>query len=254
MEELAKAQMSTTDIIMGDVKAIKNAITGGVVTAGQVTRETEGARRTLTTFTGAGSELVTSEGTRKQTERALRDIGQLVDDLRDDSVGMTDDIIKYLERAGTQLGDIDASVKKSLEEAAEKISQNLGDESMVERLTKEMVNTVRGQFTTAENIKDQPISSIITGSQTPISGNQNLTSYATQLTAQNSKVEMAGGIKIEVKFDNLPSDLTPAQKEQIMKQITDQFNSLAVQNFVQNIVKKNDPMGNNATQYLGGSQ
>ena len=65
---------------------------------------------------------------------------------------------------------------------------------------------------------------------------------------------MAGGIKIEVKFDNLPSDLTPAQKEQIMKQITDQFNSFAVQNFVQNIVKENNPMGNNATQYLGGLQ
>ena len=34
MEELAKAQMSTTDIIMGDVKAIKEALTGGVVTSG----------------------------------------------------------------------------------------------------------------------------------------------------------------------------------------------------------------------------
>lgn len=254
MEELAKAQMSTTDIIMGDVKAIKQALTGGAVTAGQVTRETEGARRTLTTFTGAGSELVSSEGTRKQTERALKDLGQLVDDLRDDKVGMTDDIINYLERAGTQLGDIDASVRKSLEEAATKISQNLGDQSMVERLTKEMVDTVKSQFTTEDNIKNQPISSIITGGQTPISGNQSLTSYASQLTGQNTKVEMAGGIKIEVKFDNLPSDLTPAQREQITKQITDQFNSLAVQNFVQNIVKKNDPMGNNATQYLGGSQ
>ena len=254
MEELAKAQMSTTDIIMGDVKAIKEALTGGVVTSGQVTKETEGARRALTTFTGAGSELVSSEGTRKQTERALKDLGQLVDDLRDDKVGMTDDVINYLERAGTQLGDIDASVKKSLEEAATKISQNLGDQSMVERLTKEMVDTVKSQFTTEDNIKNQPISSIITGGQTPISGNQSLTSYASQLTGQNTKVEMAGGIKIEVKFDNLPSDLTPAQREQITKQITDQFNSLAVQNFVQNIVKKNDPMGNNATQYLGGSQ
>ena len=254
MEELAKAQMSTTDIIMGDVKAIKEALTGGVVTSGQVTKETEVARRALTTFTGAGSELVSSEGTRKQTDRALLDLGQLVDDLRDDKVGMTDDVINYLERAGTQLGDIDASVKKSLEEAATKISQNLGDQSMVERLTKEMVDTVKSQFTTEDNIKNQPISSIITGGQTPISGNQSLTSYASQLTGQNTKVEMAGGIKIEVKFDNLPSDLTPAQREQITKQITDQFNSLAVQNFVQNIVKKNDPMGNNATQYLGGSQ
>ena len=208
----------------------------------------------MTTFTGAGSELVSSEGTRKQTDRALLDLGQLVDDLRDDKVGMTDDVINYLERAGTQLGDIDASVKKSLEEAATKISQNLGDQSMVERLTKEMVDTVKSQFTTEDNIKNQPISSIITGGQTPISGNQSLKSYASQLTGQNTKVEMAGGIKIEVKFDNLPSDLTPAQREQITKQITDQFNSLAVQNFVQNIVKKNDPMGNNATQYLGGSQ
>jgi hypothetical protein len=252
MEELAKAQMSTTDIIMGDVKAIKEALTGGVVTSGQVTRETEGARRTLTTFTGAGSELVSSEGTRKQTERALKDLGQLVDDLRDDKVGMTDDIINYLERAGTQLGDIDASVKKSLEEAATKISQNLGDQSMVERLTKEMVDTVKSQFTTEDNIKNQPISSIITGSQTPISGNQNLsTAVAAATTTQTTKIEFTGGARFQVDFSNLPSDLTPAQKEQIIKTFSDQLNTFAAQTFVQNLNKSNNPLGNNATQYFG---
>ena len=254
MEELAKAQMSTTDIIMGDVKAIKNAITGGVVTAGQVTRETEGTRRLLTNMTGTVSESLTSKAVRGETTQFLGDIEQLVKDLGDDSVSSRDDLINYLEKAGLQLANIENSVMKSLEESANKISANIGDESMVERLAGQIDSTIRNQLTTEENIKNQPISSLITGSQTPISGNQNLTSYATQLTAQNSKVEMAGGIKIEVKFDNLPSDLTPAQKEQIMKQITDQFNSFAVQNFVQNIVKENNPMGNNATQYLGGLQ
>jgi hypothetical protein len=254
MEELAKAQMSTTDIIMGDVKAIKNAITGGVVTAGQVTRETEGTRGLLTNMTGTVSESLTSKAVRGETTQFLGDIEQLVKDLGDDSVSSRDDLINYLEKAGLQLANIENSVMKSLEESANKISANIGDESMVERLAGQIDSTIRNQLTTEENIKNQPISSLITGSQTPISGNQNLTSYATQLTAQNSKVEMAGGIKIEVKFDNLPSDLTPAQKEQIMKQITDQFNSFAVQNFVQNIVKENNPMGNNATQYLGGLQ
>lgn len=254
MEELAKAQMSTTDIIMGDVRAIKNAITGGVVTAGQVTRETEGTRRLLTNMTGTVSESVTSGAVRGETTRFLGDIEQLIKDLGDDSVSSRDDLINYLEKAGLQLADIENNVMKSLEESANKISENIGDKSMVERLAGQIDSTIRNQLTTEDNIKNQPISSLITGSQTPISGNQNLTSYATQLTAQNSKVEMAGGIKIEVKFDNLPSDLTPAQKEQIMKQITDQFNSFAVQNFVQNIVKENNPMGNNATQYLGGSQ
>lgn len=253
MEELAKAQMSTTDIIMGDVRAIKNAITGGVVTAGQVTRETEGTRRLLTNMTGTVSESVTSGAVRGETTRFLGDIEQLIKDLGDDSVSSRDDLINYLEKAGLQLADIENNVMKSLEESANKISENIGDKSMVERLAGQIDSTIRNQLTTEDNIKNQPISSLITGSQTPISANQNLTSYATQLTAQNSKVEMAGGIKIEVKFDNLPSDLTPAQKEQIMKQITDQFNSFAVQNFVQNIVKENNPMGNNATQYLGGS-
>lgn len=254
MEELAKAQMSTTDIIMGDVKAIKNAITGGVVTAGQVTRETEGTRRLLTNMTGTVSESVTSEAVRGETTQFLGDIEQLVKDLGDDSVSSRDDLINYLEKAGLQLADIENNVMKSLEESANKISENIGDKSMVERLAGQIDSTIRNQLTTEDNIKNQPISSIITGGQTPISGNQSLTSYASQLTGQNTKVEMAGGIKIEVKFDNLPSDLTPAQKEQIMKQVTDQFNSFAVQNFVQNIVKKDNPLGNNATQYLGGSQ
>lgn len=254
VEEIAREQMSATDVIMNDVKAIKEAITGGVVSARQVTQETEGSRRLLTNMTGTVSESVTSEAIRGETTQFLGDISQLVKDLGDDSVSSKDDLINYLEKAGLQLANIENNVMKSLEESANKISENIGDESMVERLAGQLDTTIRNQFTTSENIKNQPISSLITGSQTPISGNQNLTSYATQLTSQNSKVEMAGGIKIDVKFDNLPSDLTPAQREQIMKQITDQFNSFAVQNFVQNIVKENNPMGNNATQYLGGSQ
>lgn len=254
VEEIAREQMSATDVIMNDVKAIKEAITGGVVSARQVTQETEGARRLLTNMTGTVSESVTSEAVRGETTQFLGDISQLVKDLGDDSVSSKDDLINYLEKAGLQLANIENNVMKSLEESANKISENIGDESMVERLAGQLDSTIRNQFTTGENIKSQPISTLITGSQTPISGNQNLTSYATQLTSQNSKVEMAGGIKIDVKFDNLPSDLTPAQREQIMKQITDQFNSFAVQNFVQNIVKENNPMGNNATQYLGGSQ
>jgi hypothetical protein len=52
LEEIAKAQMTTSDVMMGDLKAIRNKFVGGIVTANQSQQTAEGVRRAATTLTG----------------------------------------------------------------------------------------------------------------------------------------------------------------------------------------------------------
>ena len=43
---------------------------------------------------------------------------------------------------------------------------------------------------------------------------------------------MMGGIKIDFNFNGASSDLTPAQKEQVIKMFTDQMNTLGMKQFM----------------------
>lgn len=242
MEEIARAQMTTSDLIKGDVAAIRAKIVGGAVTAGQVLEGREGLRRGVTTLSGGLSRMGETKDVRKESERAIGDLSKFVSDLQDKNMSTTDALQKYLERAGSQMGGIEEKFKESLKKTAEEIRNNTGDKTAIERLMKQgydyVLDKVDSKQPQQQPTGNQPISSLIEGRQTQM---KEAASTATQINAQNSKVEFAGGIKVDVNFSGEAANLSPQQKEQVTKMFVDTMSSLNYQQFQTNTNAPRNP-------------
>jgi DNA primase len=251
VEDIGRSQLKTTDVIMNDLKAIKQKVVGGVVTAPQATQYTEGARRTVSAFTGAAADSFDTSDVRRETQTAIGDLETLVKDLGSGNKNSVDAIADYLERAGTQLTNLDTKVKNSLEETSRKVQENLGDKTAVERYTKDLLGTLQVELDKGTDVKNQPISSLVTGQQTPI-GNQNLsTSVSNTATAQSSKMDIGGTLNhnIVIKFENPPPNMTQAQLDMIAQSLSKTLNSPQYLASMQNNNKQFNPFGNNSPAY-----
>lgn len=251
LEDIAKAQMTTSDIMMGDLRALRNKFVGGVVTAGQVQEGSEGLRRGLTTVSGAASNIFETKDARREAETAIGDLGKFVDDLQNKNMSTTDALQKYLEKAGNQLGGLEDKFKNSMSKMVEEINKNTGDKTVYERLLKEgsgyILDKVNSNAIEKQQqvVGNQPISSLIEGRQTQV---RDASAAATAQGSQKSQVELAGGIKIDINFGGNATELTAAQKEQITKMFTDKMNSLDMKQYMYGTTVKQNPTKSD-TQY-----
>ena len=236
LEEIAKAQMTTSEVMMGDIKAIRNQFVGGIVTANQSQQTAEGVRRAATTLTGEVSDSFKTKDVRRETETALGDLGNLITELQSKNISTTDALSNYLTKAGNQLGSIEDKFKKTMTETAERVRANTGDKTAVERLMKEgydyILGKVESNATTQQSKSGISASSLIEGSRAQQIQQEVKGIASAQGGSQKSQVEMMGGIKIDFNFNGASSDLTPAQKEQVIKMFTDQMNTLGMKQFM----------------------
>jgi hypothetical protein len=237
MEEIARSQMKTSDLMLADVAAIRAKIVGGVVSAGQVLQTKEDVRSGITNVTGEFSKMGDTASVRKPVETGLSDIKKLIDDLKEGD-NYTEDVAKYLENSGKLLGKIEEDFKKSLEETGEKISQGFGYGSYEQKLT-DMIRGKIGETEASQQAAgNQPISSLLEGKQTQVRD-----VYATaQAASQNTevKVQLAGGI--EVNFTGAAADLSVQQKEQVTKMVVDRIGSMNWQQFAVNVTTQQNPL------------
>lgn len=233
LEDLARAQMSLSQTTTADVSAIRAKVVGGAVSAGQVLETREGIQRGVTAFTGAASRAGTTRDVRRESERAISDVGQLKDDILKNNMSITDALSKYLERAGNQAGEVSEKLKQSMTKALEEARVNTTDKTAIERAMQQgydyVLDKVAPKTDTQKNASGQPISSLIEGKQTQVQ--QAATGYAPTAGSQNQKVEFAGGIKVDVNFSGEAANLTAQQKEEVTKMFVDKMSSLNYQNF-----------------------
>lgn len=204
MEDIARAQMSTSELIMGDVGAIRAKIVGGVVSAGQALQTREDVRGAATAVTGGLSKMGETKDVRDETQSALRDLDALFKDLKnDDGKKATEKFSEYLMKAGTQLDNMESKFKKSLGETADNISKNMGDKTAVQSFLKEgydaLVGVVKTDAVAEKKPSSQPISSFIEGKQSQMTQSTNATSNPVQT---NAKVDVGGKIQVEFTTTN----------------------------------------------------
>lgn len=204
MEDIARAQMSTSELIMGDVGAIRAKIVGGVVSAGQVLQTREDVRGAATAVTGGLSKMGETKDVRDETQRVLRDLDTLFKDLKkDDGKKATDKFSEYLMKAGTQLDNMESKFKKSLGETADNISKNMRDKTAVQSFLKEgydaLVGVVKTDAVAEKKPSSQPISSFIEGKQSQVTQSTNAVSNPVQ---SNAKVDVGGKIQVEFTTTN----------------------------------------------------
>ena len=242
LEEIARAQMTNSDVIKGDVSAIRNAFLGGIISPRGLLQGVEGAKKVATTATGEVSKRLSStEEVRNQTTQFFGTLKDFIKDMSSGDIKTTDAAAKALTKVGTQMQGIEQSLIKNLTEAMEAARNKTGDSTAVERLARAGYDKLLGQPTGKKADGGRPISTLIEGNRS-----QQVQNEVKQIAAQGgvggkTQVDFGGGIKIDVNFSNLPSDLSPQQREQFTKMFIDKFNSVDVQQYITNVKTQGNP-------------
>jgi hypothetical protein len=232
MEEIARSQMSTSQVIMADVSAIRAKIVGGVVSAGQVLEAKEDIRGTVTNASGEFSKMGTTKSVRDVTETGITDLKTLYYDLTEGNKDSVTAISDYLNRSGDLLGQIEKDFKKSLEETAKQIRANADDDSIEAKLIDKISGKINEKETSLQQTSgSQVTSSLLEGRETQVQQVVNNTTT----TTTSSTLELGGTIRVEViaspGIDN----------ETIEKVVFKVFNSSEVQNILASSKRQGSP-------------
>ena len=239
LEELARSQMNLSEITKNDVAAIRAKVVGGAVSAGQVLDTREGIYRAGTALTGAVSNAGSTKDIRRESERAISDLGQLKDDVFKNNMSTTDALSKYFERAGNQAGEVNEKFKDTMTKAIEEARANTTDKTAIERAMQQGYDYVLGKVAPKAEEKraggNEPISSLIEGKQSQMKDAATQTGSYAPAGGQNSKVEVAGSIKIDITAPPGFSD------EKIQKLIYDKLNEQGFKDYIVNVTTAQNP-------------
>jgi hypothetical protein len=261
LEEIARKQMSYSDIIAGDVKAIKAAVVGGAVTQGDLLKLAESARGRSTDLTGSISKnLAKPEAVREELTKGLGDIKSLLDDVKSGNKKPTDALSDYLTKVGTQGEQINSklleSFNKSIKEARDTNPNQTGLDKMIDTKMKEIQTELEKKENEAR-VKEKNtvygnnnISSLIDGRQTK--DLKEKVSSTSTFGGKNKSVSYDGNININVNITGEGAkDFTPSQKEELNKAITNTVNSTEFRQAMFNNSKSSNPTKPSTDRYVG---
>ena len=240
LEEIARKQMSFSQIISSDVGAIKAAVIGGVVTQGDLLKVSESLRTATTSFTGAISRnFADPKMARDTVTESLGNLKELIKDVKGDKMSNSQAFSKALTRLGTQMSKGNAELNEKFKAALTEASTTKGGEGKIkdslnylyqETLSK-MSNT--DKTPNAKNVgnsvvKGNEFESLITGRGTS-DVKQAVTEGGSSMMGGNKQtVSYDGKIDVEFKITgDAASGLSPSQKEEMYKAITNAFNAEA---------------------------
>ena len=179
MEDIARAGMTTSKLILNDVGAIKDAVVRGAVSTSFVKDNMESLRKTITIPTGVVSDkLAKSEIFSKQSERASNAIRDAVSGLVSGNKNM-DEIVKELR---TKFADQGEDVKKTILSVTNQVYEDLKDKNL---------GFKTGEIGKMSNAAVRKIRELVEGkSETPKSGVTTATTNAAK-TANAKSVEVS---------------------------------------------------------------
>jgi hypothetical protein len=261
LEEIAKKQMSYSDAIAGDVKAIKAAIVGGAVTQKDLQKLSESARGRSTDLTNSVSKNFSNpEAVRGDLTKVLGDIKSLYDDIKSGAKKPTDALSDYLTKAGTQGEQINSklleSFNKSIKEARDKNPNQTGLDKMVEEGYNKILTELEKKEN-ADKIKEKNtvygnknISSLIEGRQTK--DLKEKTSGGSSFGSKDQKMTYDGNININVNITGEGAkDFSPSQREELNKAISSTINSTEFKQAMFSNSKSSNPLKPSTDSYVG---
>jgi hypothetical protein len=261
LEEIAKKQMSYSDAIAGDVKAIKAAIVGGAVTQKDLQKLSESARGRSTDLTNSVSKNFSNpDAVRGELTKGLGDIKSLYDDIKSGNKKPTDALSDYLTKAGTQGEQINSklleSFNKSIKEARDKNPNQTGLDKMVEEGYNKILTELEKKEN-ADKIKEKNtvygnknISSLIEGRQTK--DLKEKTSGDSSFGSKEQKMTYDGNININVNITGEGAkDFSPSQREELNKAISSTINSTEFKQAMFSNSKSSNPLKPSTDSYVG---
>jgi len=243
LEELAKDQMGVTEIISGNVKAIRDAFVGGIVSSRQVTGALEGGRRISQTTTDAlSNNLGNTPAYRKQSETLINTMEEFVKNLSDKGVSGKEAITQLADKFGKQYEDIQKQGQKSINDIAQEIVNKTTDKTVAERLLKKSV-------TSAVESTGGVIKPTVVGKSAFIEGSkskelqQTAASVAGGGSTDSRQVDVGGKITVDIQLPANFANLSTQQQQQFFDSA---INNPKFQNYILGLTKPSNPTKQNS--------
>jgi len=227
MEDIARAQMSVSEIIKGDVSAIRNALLNGLISPRTFLEGGEAARRVATNATGSvAKEMSSTKAVRDEVTTAFSDVGKLLKDLQSKDVKPGDALSDQLKRAQTQLDGIESKFKNSLNKSLENFYANTTDKTAFERGIKSGAGKLLDATGGAKRDASKPISSLIEGGRSQQIQNEVKQAASQSNIGGKQVITHDGNVTFNFNFTgDGAKNLSTSQMEQVTKAITNTLRS-----------------------------
>ena len=240
LEDLQRAQLTTTDLIYADLNAIKAKVVFGVVSPQTLLEGVEGARRVTTTASGEFSKSFKTEDVRNISESVFKSVGDLFKDVSSGKKDKKSAAADFLDKMQTLQDKTGANIIDGLKKTGINITEKLTDKTTGESALKQIFTDYFekfGQFDTAkgtDKVKNEQINSLMygkggTGKQLEAAGAKG---ESTTMTTK-STVDIGG--KIIVEFN------TPNGTELTKKMFDDWANSPQTKQYFANLSSPQNP-------------
>lgn len=240
MEEVARDQLTVTEMFANDIRAIKDKLLYGIVSSGPAVAFGEGVRGVVGSTTGALSQPVTPFGGGKEDLAAIRDqtsrfYRSLEDAIKGASEGdLAESLDKFLTESEDQFKGIETNFTDGMKKFIEESSQQMSEKTLGERLLKKALTELTGEIKDSETkagVAGQPLGKSL------IEGERSLTNQMLSATAgvtqQSSKVDFGGNVTIDLKIPAEFGKMNPRELEDMLERI---FNSQEFRNNINGII------------------
>lgn len=241
LEEIARSQMRFDEIMMNDIRAIKDKILYGVGSTTAAVRAGEGVRRTTEAVTGTlsstGKGYFDVQDIRGQANQFYNNLEELFKTKSKDELPKA--LNEFLEKSGKQFNELDKSFFSSMKNYAKEVTNKMGDETAGEEFLKKAMGELTGFVETVEKEKigSQPLGKFFIEGQQSISGQIQKT-MAPDAQPGVSKVDFGGGITIDVKLPPEYSKLDAKELQEILRRT---FQTQEFKNTIHGIVNSRTP-------------
>jgi hypothetical protein len=240
LEEIARGQMTYTEVMANDVSAIRMAVASGVVTQKEFLKGLKDVGEVGTSLTkNASKELANTGQVRDTVSGLIGDMKTLFLDLTGDNKSTETAFKDYLNN----LKEKGVKISESLQEKAIKILEASRDEldnsNSAQRTANRVYDTLIGGAKVNNIQGNRPISSLIEGNRT--TAIKENVSNSGSLVNQSSKNTFDGKIDINLNIKQDPQEtLTAKHKEEVSQIVVDVFHRTEIQQYMANVTSKDN--------------
>jgi hypothetical protein len=242
LEDTAREQLRLDQIIKNDIAAIRAVVVGGILTAPTLQRLNETIRDLTMDIGQTISKEFSTEGVRVSSETLLGDLKKNISDIVTGGKFDPETVFsKLIEGQTENLAKLGKEGKEKIEKISEKISVRL-----LEEFTGVRTNASAGQPSPNNTGTNFPLNTntgtITVLGQTGVNPNFNRGAFP---TSPQKPIEIDGDIDVNVKFQNLPTSLTPEQIAEVIRQFNIAINEGSFKDYIINLNRGESAFGPN---------
>ena len=239
--EIAKGQMTYTEVMANDVNAIRMAVAAGVVTQREFLKGLKDVGEVGTSLTkNAYKELANTGEVRDFTSARLGDMRTLFLDLTGDNKSTKEAFKDYVDNLKGQGVDISKSLQEKAIKILESSRNELDNSNSAQRTANKVYDTLLGGAKVNNIQGNQPGKSLIEGNRT--TAIKETVSNSGSLINQSSKITFDGKTDINVNIKQDPQEsLTAKHKEEVSKIVLDAITSTIGQQYFVSLNSKDNP-------------